>query len=573
MKFILVSGGVLSGLGKGVTAASIGLLLKSRGFRVTAVKCDMYLNIDAGTMNPLEHGEVFVTHDGLETDQDLGHYERFLGETLTRSNYLTSGQIYKSVLDKERALEYGGKCVEPYHHIPPEIIDRWKLAGKENKAEIVIVELGGTVGEYEGMLFFEALRRLKLSRPNDVCLVHVGYLPLPPSIGELKSKPLQQSVSFLNSLGLQPDFIVGRAEREIDQKRKEKIALASGLSPDNIFSAPDVDSVYMVPNVLRKQGMDKKIVARLGLKPRSTVISGWEKMVGRISRSTKKVPIAIVGKYQKTGDYILEDSYVCVVEALKHAGWQFGVTPELLWVDSQQVEGLSYDKIGKVLGGAWGIIVPQGWGSRGVEGKIKAVEFSRENKIPYLGLCFGMQMAVIEFARNVLGLEGANSTEVDPMTRHPVVDILPDQKKNIAHKEFGGTIRLGAWPCLLKEGSLLSAVYKKYGGSLKNVWYKPNPRYNAKHTSARVVYERHRHRYEFSNKYKAAFEKRGMVFSGMSPDRTLVEAIELKDHPFFVGTQFHPEYASRPLAPHPIFLSFVEHILLLGKGKNFLGKN
>lgn len=563
MKFIFVSGGVLSGLGKGVTAASIGLLLKSLGCKVTAMKCDMYLNIDAGTMNPIEHGEVFVTHDGVETDQDLGHYERLIGETLTSENYLTNGQIYKIVLEKERALEYEGKCVEPYHHIPPEIIKRIILAGKTHKANIVIVELGGTVGEYEGLLFFEAVRRLKLSFPKNVVLVHVGYLPAPPSIGELKSKPLQQSVSLLNSVGLQPDFIIGRAEKEVDLKRKEKIALATGVDIENIISNPDVKTIYKVPIILEKQKLHLKIARKLRLK---AALKGdlkyWKQVVLRIESINKEVKIAIVGKYQKTGDYILEDSYICVVEALKHASWHFGYKPKIIWIDSEELEAPDENKIAKKFTNVNGIIVPQGWGKRGVEGKIKAAKFARENKIPYLGLCFGMQMASIEFARNVVGLKNANTQEVDPSNCYPVIHIMKNQKEYLAKGQYGGTIRLGAWPCILRKGTRIYNAYINYGGKKTNPWFQPNPKFkNKKLKSGKrglLIFERHRHRYEFNNKYKSDFEKKGFIFSGLSPDGKLVEAIELKDHPFFVGTQFHPEYLSRFLNPHPIFLSFLE---------------
>jgi len=529
VKYILVSGGVLSGLGKGITAASLGLLLQSRGYKVTIMKCDMYLNIDAGTMNPLEHGEVFVTQDGLETDQDLGHYERFLGISLSRANYLTNGQIYQYVLDKERALDYGGKCVEPYHHIPPEILSRWQEAGVANKADIVLVELGGTVGEYEGLLFFEAYRRLKLQVPKDVALVHVGYLPAPGNIGELKSKPVQQSISTLNSLGIMPDFVVGRAEKPIDDKRKEKIALASGLPIENIISNPDLDSVYKVPLMLKKEKLDLKVLKKLGLKSNKLNLEKWEEMVKKIdAKKDKVVKIGIVGKYQRSGDYILQDSYVSVVEALRHASVASGIGIELDWIDSED------KKMNLTVVDA--ILVPQGWGRRGIEGKVKAVKFARENNIPYLGLCFGMQMATIEFARHVLGYQDANTEEADEGTNHPVIHVMDYQKDLIKSKRFGGTIRLGAWPLKIKKGTLLEKIYRK------NL----------------VLNERHRHRYEFNNKFKEAFEKKGFVISGTSPDGKLVEAIELKNHKFFVGTQYHPEYISRALFPHPIFIEFLK---------------
>lgn len=535
-KYIFVSGGVLSGLGKGITTASIGLLLKSRGIKVTPIKCDMYLNIDAGTMNPLEHGEVFVTADGMETDQDLGHYERFLGEELSRENYITAGQVYWEIMQKERRLEFDGKCVEAYKHLPPEIVKKIDRAAQKHKAEIVLVELGGTVGEYQNVMFFEAVRRLKLERPKDVVLIHVGYLPMPPSIGELKSKPLQQSVQELNSLGLQPGFIVARSEKPLDKKRKEKIALASGLSEGEIFANPDVGSIYEVPLVLEEQSLADKILGKLGLKAKGKDLREWESLVKKIKkvrRSGERIKIGIVGKYQTTGDYLLSDSYVCVVEAIKHAAWQLGVEPEIVWFDSEKIAEKGVGKLETVDG----LIVPQGWGRRGVEGKIKAVQFARENRVPYLGLCFGMQMAVIEFARHVCGLKRANSTEVGSRTPHPVVHIMPKQKDYLKRHQYGGTIRLGQWPCKIKKGTILHRSYSRL-----------------------AVDERHRHRYEVNNRYKRSLKSKGMVVSGTSPDGKLVEAIELLKslHPFFVGTQFHPEYQSTPLKPHPLFLAFIE---------------
>lgn len=528
MKYIIISGGVLSGLGKGITAASLGLLLQSRDYKVTIMKCDMYLNIDAGTMNPLEHGEVFVTADGLETDQDLGHYERFLNANLSKANYLTNGQIYKFVLDKERSLDYGGKCVEPYHQIPPEIIERWKNAGVVNKADITIVELGGTVGEYEGLLFFEAYRRLKLKQPDDVLLIHVGYLPAPGNIGELKSKPLQQSISTLNSLGIMPDFVVGRAEQPVDDKRKEKIALASGLPIENIISNPDLDSVYKVPLYLKKEKLDSKVLRKLGLKINKSNLKRWKIMVNKITRNSHKVvKVGIIGKYQKSGDYILQDSYVSVVEALKHSSAYLGIKLVIEWIDSED-RHMNLKNLD-------GILVPQGWGKRGIEGKIKAIKYARENNIPYLGLCFGMQMSVIEFARNVLGLNDANTEEAEDGTKNPVIHTMNYQKELLKNRQFGGTIRLGEWPLKIKKGTILEKIYGK------NL----------------ITNERHRHRYEFNNKYREKFEKSGFVISGTSPDGKLVEAIELKNHKFFIGTQYHPEYISRALSPHPIFNSFL----------------
>lgn len=560
MKFVIVSGGVLSGLGKGITASSIGVLLKSYGLSVTAVKCDMYLNIDAGTMNPVEHGEVFVTHDGLETDQDLGHYERYLDSNHLRVNYMTNGQIYKTVLDKERALEYEGVCVEPYHHLPPEIMKRWQEAGKVHKADIIIIEFGGTVGEYEGLLFYEAARLLKLKYPKDVVFVHVGYLPAPPSIGELKSKPLQQSVQTLNSLGIQPDLIVGRAEKEIDEKRKGKIALASGLSKEDIISNPDLKSVYEVPLVLEKQGMGEKILKKLNLQKKSQNLKEWMKLVKTIHTLKKAVRIGIVGKYQKTGDYTLEDSYVCVVEAMKHAGFFHMVKPELVWIDAEKIGGLTDKELQEVFAPVSGIVVPQGWGSRGTEGKILAAKFAREHNVPYLGLCFGMQMASIEFGRNMVDLKNANSSEVDPKTPYPVIHIMPHQKEYLEKKQYGGTIRLGAWPCLIKKGTKLYDAYIKYGNDKYAPWWqlRNNSDEERRTKNELTIFERHRHRYEFNNEYRKQYEEKGFVFSGTSPDGELVEAIELKEHPFFIGTQFHPEYESRPLRAHPLFVAFLK---------------
>lgn len=552
----------MSGLGKGITAASIGLLLKSYGLKISLMKCDMYLNIDAGTMNPVEHGEVFVTHDGLETDQDLGHYERFTGITLNRANYLTNGQIYQHVLDMERSLSFGGVCVEPYHHIPPEIIKKWEESGKSHNADITIIELGGTVGEYEGLLFFEAYRRLKLEKPNDVCLVHVGYLPAPNSLGELKSKPMQQSIIALNSLGIQPDFVIGRAQKDIDLKRKEKISYASGLPIENIISNPDMDSVYFVPIKLATEKIAKKIIKKLKIKAKSSNLGDWISLINKIKQATREVDIAVIGKYQKTGEYILSDTYVSVIEALKHAGYEIGVKPNPVWIDSESLETLTDEQVKNKLSKYSAIVVPQGWGKRGVEGKIKAIKYARENNVPYLGLCFGMQMAVIEFARNVLGMRGANTAEADPKTKYPVIHTMPDQLKYLQNHQYGGTIRLGAYPCKLKNGSVLFKAYEEFGQVKNAPWFVP--REDVKHKSqitnhqSLVVHERHRHRYEFNNKYKKQFEDKGMIISGVSPDGKLVEAVELKGHKFFVGTQFHPEYISRPLTPHPIFISFLK---------------
>ena len=561
MKFIVVSGGVVSGLGKGIVSSSLALLLKSRGFKVTNVKIDMYLNIDAGTIRPQEHGEVFVTHDGIETDEDLGHYERFLHENLSKENYITTGQVYQEVLRKERAFEYDGEDVEAIPHLTDEITRRIRLAGEIHKAEIVLVELGGTVGEYQNGIFFEATRIMKLRNPKDLIHLHVTYLPYLPNLGELKSKPAQTSVHILNGMGIQPDIMVARSERPFDQRRLERLALFCNLNPEYIFSSPDLDSIYKVPLCLikPKQGLDEVALSLLGLKSKKIrVMESWEKLVETIDAKKEKVfKIAIVGKYFATGDYKLADSYVSVIEALKHASWKLGVGLELSWVDCEALEQKKTS-----LEGFDGVIVPQGWGKRGVEGKIMAVKFCRENKIPYLGLCFGMQMAVIEFARDVLNLSKANTAEAESNCDCPVIHIMPNQQEYLAKKQYGGTIRLGAWPCLIKKGTKLEAAYKKYGDGEKAPWYQSRLG-NKKlgNTKGLIVYERHRHRYEFNNEFKNKLEKAGLIISGTSPDGQLVEAVELADHPFFLGTQFHPEYISRPLTPHPIFCAFLNSII------------
>jgi len=545
MKFIFISGGVVSGLGKGITAASIGLILKSKGLRVTNVKIDMYLNIDAGTIRPQEHGEVFVCDDGIETDQDLGNYERFLNESLKRENYMTTGQVYKSVIDRERAFGYGGEDVEAIPHITDEITERIKKAGKAHKADVVIVELGGTVGEYQNGLFFEANRILKLQRPKDVIHVHVSYLPIIKSLGELKSKPAQQSTHLLNSMGIQPDFLVARSERGIDERRRERLALFCNLRSEDIISNPDLDSIYKLPILFEEQKFGDKILKKLGLRKKETKgLKEWNEFLKKIEAPRKEVKIAIVGKYFATGDYQLSDSYLCVIEALKHAGAKVGLKPVLSWIGTEEIEKKGAKE---VLKGFNAVLVPQGWGSRGVEAKLETVKYARENKIPYLGLCFGMQMAVIEFARDKAGLKGANSAEVDEKAKYPVVHVMPEQKKYLELHQYGGTIRLGSWPCKVEKGTLLEKAYKKYGDE-------PNEMVD------QIINERHRHRYEFNNEYRELLEKNGLIISGTSPDGKLVEAIELsqKDHPFFMATQFHPEYKSRPLSPHPIFVAYLE---------------
>jgi len=538
-KYIFISGGVISGLGKGITAASLGAILKSFGLKVAPIKCDAYVNIDAGTVRPQEHGEVFVTADGIETDQDLGHYERFLGESVPRENYITTGQIYQEIIRKERNFEYGGEDVEVVPHVPEEMIRRFKVAGDKSNADIVLIEIGGTVGEYQNILFIEANRIMKVRDHEDVIHIHVAYLPTPPSIGEMKSKPAQLSVRMLNETGIQPDFLVARAEHYLDEPRKARLSMFCNLEPEDVISNPDMPSIYMVPKVLDEQGLGEKVLKKLDIKPKKKKdLKDWYSLaesIEKINASSKKVRIGIVGKYQKVGDYKLEDAYVCVMESIKHAAWKFGVKPEVVWFNTEEIEENGVDSALKDLDG---IIVPQGWGSRGVEGKIETIRYARENKIPYLGLCFGMQMAVIEFGRNVLGLKNANSVEADPKTPYPVVHIMPEQKEYLAKRQYGGTIRLGAWPCAIKPKTKLFEQYKKD-----------------------LVHERHRHRYEFNNEFRQKYEEAGMVFSGTSPDGNLVEAIELPQHPFFIGTQFHPEYQSYPFDPNPVFMGFLKACL------------
>lgn len=552
-KFIFVSGGVISSVGKGVTASAIAMLLESRGFKVAPVKCDAYLNVDAGTIRPQEHGEVFVTKDGVETDQDVGNYERFMNVDLSSANYVTNGQIYQEIIRKERNFEYDGEDVEIVPHVPEEIIRRCERAAKERNADFVIVEVGGTVGEYQNILFIEANRIMKYRDKRDVIHVHVAYLPTPPSIGEMKSKPMQTSVRLLNGSGIQPDFLIGRAEQPIDDRRKQTLAWICNVPPGNIISAPNLDTIYRVPLVFDQQKLTDKILDTFGIRPKRSDLKQWRKLLAKISRvntSEKEVNIAVVGKYYETGAYKLSDVYISVVEAIKHASWVSGTKANLHWVSSLEVEK---EGAKKVLQGYDGIVVPGGFGKRGTEGMIQTIEYARENKVPYLGLCYGMQMATIEFARNVAKLKNANTTEVDDNTPHPVIHIMPDQEKRLLNREYGATMRLGGWDCVITRGTKTEKAYLEAGLISK--------------TGRAKINERHRHRYEFNNQYRERLTKAGLVISGTTPDGKLVEIIELKDHPFFVGTQFHPEFQSRPLAPHPLFTSFMKTVLDLKNHK------
>lgn len=544
-KFVFVSGGVISGLGKGTSSSSIGLLLEAAGFKVSAIKVDMYLNVDAGTMNPVEHGEIFVTDDGLETDQDIGNYERFLGKALHRHNYMTMGQVYWDILNRERSLGYNGKTVQGHIHVPEEIINKLEDVAKKDKAEIVLVEVGGTVGEYQNMMFFEAIRRMKQERPKNIFLIHLVYMPVPPSLGEMKSKPAQSSVYELYRLGLSPDIIICRSEVPVDEKRRNTLSFNTGVKNEHIFSAPNVDTVYKVPLIFEEQHLEDKLLKIMGLRRRISDLKTWKEMVSKSQTAKDKIKIAILGKYFTSGSFSLEDAYICVLEAIKHASWKQGAKPEIKWFNVERFENPKERiLIENELKDYDGIIVPQGWGSRGVEGKIRALKFIRENKIPFLGLCFGMQMAVIEFARNVLNLHAANTEEANKDTPDPVIHIMPAQQEYLKKKQYGGTIRLGSWPCILKKDSISGKLYLAFGGGLE-------------------INERHRHRYEFNNRYKKKMEDAGLVIAGTSPDGQLVEVIELPKtkHPFFVGTQFHPEYKSQPLNPHPLFIGFVKAAL------------
>ena len=540
-KYIFVVGGVMSGVGKGITCASIATILQSKGFNVSAIKIDPYINVDAGTMNPVEHGEVFVTDDGDETDQDVGNYERFLNKNIYRENYMTTGRVYLSVIQKERNLEYGGKCVEVVPHIPMEVIERIQRAVDKTGAEIMVVEIGGTVGEYQNLLFLEAARMMKLYNPENVLFVMVSFLPIPSKLGEMKTKPTQYAIHSLNAAGIQPNFIVARAEVPVDEPRRAKIAINCGIAPEDVISAPDIDSIYDVPLNFEKDNLGDRILEKFGLKKKKDDLRAWTEMVAKRKNAKKEVEIGIVGKYFTSGEFCLADSYISVIEALKHAATFNDCKAKLTWINTDDMEKNGTASLKKYDG----IIVPQGWGSRGAEGKIATIEYCRKNKKPYFGLCYGMQMAVIEFARNVLNFKDANSAEVNPQTKHPVIHIMPGQAELIAQKQYGGTIRLGGWPCKIKPGTHLYQAYQ--------VDKKKDD----------IVIERHRHRYEYNNEYRELMEKKGLRVAGTSPDGMIVEAVEITDHPFFIGTQFHPEYISRPLAPHPLFVEFIKTCLTL----------
>ncbi|XXM72820.1 CTP synthase [Lysinibacillus sphaericus] len=531
-KYIFVTGGVVSSLGKGITAASLGRLLKNRGVSVTIQKFDPYINVDPGTMSPYQHGEVFVTDDGAETDLDLGHYERFVDINLTKYSSVTTGKIYSTVLKKERRGDYLGGTVQVIPHITNEIKERVYRAGRETNSDVVITEIGGTVGDIESLPFLEAIRQIKSDVGRDnVMYIHCTLVPYIKAAGEMKTKPTQHSVKELRSLGIQPNVIVVRTEMPMTQDMKDKIALFCDIDKNAVIEAMDADTLYSIPLSLQDQKLDEITCQHLKLNCREADMTEWNELVSRVTNLSRKTKIALVGKYVE-----LQDAYISVVEALRHAGYQFDSDIEVKWLNSELVDA---GNVAEKLGDVDGILVPGGFGDRGVEGKIIATQYARENKVPFLGICLGMQLASVEYARNVLGLDGAHSAELNPDTPYPVIDLLPEQKDI---EDLGGTLRLGLYPCKLTKGS---KAYEAYDGE--------------------VVYERHRHRFEFNNHFREQMEDAGFIFSGTSPDGRLVEIIELEDHPWFVASQFHPEFTSRPTRPQPLFRDFVEASLAFGE--------
>lgn len=523
-KYIFVTGGVVSSLGKGITAASLGRLLKNRGMSVTIQKFDPYINVDPGTMSPYQHGEVFVTDDGAETDLDLGHYERFIDINLSKNSNVTTGKIYSSVIKKERRGDYLGGTVQVIPHITNEIKDRVFRAGKETNADVVITEIGGTVGDIESLPFLEAIRQIKSDiGQNNVMYVHCTLVPYIRAAGELKTKPTQHSVKELRSLGIQPNVIVTRNEIPLPQEMKDKIALFCDIDAKAVIEARDAETLYEVPLMLQEQNLDQIVCDYLNLSCQEADMTEWKALVHKVKNLSKTTTIALVGKYVE-----LQDAYISVVESLKHAGYTYDTDIKIKWINAEHVTD---ENVRELIGDADGILVPGGFGDRGIEGKIAATKFAREEKIPFLGICLGMQLASIEFARHVLGLKGANSSEIDPNTPYPIIDLLPEQKDV---EDLGGTLRLGLYPAKLTEGTKAFEAYQD-----------------------EVVYERHRHRYEFNNEFRKQMEEAGFIFSGTSPDGRLVEIIEVKDHPWFVASQFHPEFRSRPTRPQPLFREFV----------------
>jgi CTP synthase len=541
-KYIFVIGGVMSGVGKGIATSSIGVLLQAKGYSVNLLKVDPYLNVDAGTMNPTEHGETFVLNSGLETDQDMGNYERFLHRDLTHDDYITSGMVYQHVIAAERALKYGGHCVEAIPHIRDEIIRRFEHSAITNKSDITVIEIGGTVGDYQNIMFIEAARTLKVRKPQDVAFVMVSYMPVPSKLGEMKSKPTQNAIRQLNSYGVNADIIIARSEVPMDVKRKEKIAVSCSLPVENVISAPDVESVFDVPLNFEKDNLGDILLKVLNIKKstkhKNSNLTGWKAFTEKVKSVKEPLNIAIVGKYFNTGDFILTDAYISVLEAIKYSVYKLGKKPKIHTINARDYEGEKVDKSKfKELEKFDGIIVPGGFGESGIEGKLAVIRYAREKKIPFFGLCYGMQLMVIEYARNVLGLKDANSAEVNPKSSNLVIDIMPDQKKKLLEGNYGGSMRLGAYEAILSKGTIAFDSYQKNS-----------------------IQERHRHRYEVNPDYIERLVEGGLVFSGKSPNGKLMEIAELpkKVHPFFLGTQFHPEFLARPLLPHPLFTKFIK---------------
>jgi CTP synthase len=534
-KYIFVVGGVMSGVGKGITSSSIATVLQARGHKVTAMKIDPYINVDAGTMNPTEHGEVFVLKDGLETDQDMGNYERFLNTDLPGINYMTTGSVYQSVIQKERNLEYGGKNVEVVPDIPLEVIRRIKRAGKEAEADVVLIEVGGTVGEYQNVLFLEAVRMMKTEEPENVAVVMVSYLPVPGSIGEMKTKPTQTAVRMLNSAGVFADMIICRSPMGVDMKRKEKISKFCNVKVENVISSPDLDSIYDIPLNYEEDQLSLRLTDLLGLsKKRAVDLKAWKQFVRRSKNDNDVVKIAVVGKYFNSGDFVLSDVYLSVLEAIKFSAYKLNLKPEISYLSAQDFED---KKQLRKLKDFDGVLVPGGFGLTGIEGKLNVIEYVRKHQIPYFGICYGMQLAVLEYARNVAKIKDASTEEIDPTAEHLVIGVMDEQREKIAQKDMGGTMRLGQYPAVIKKGTVAAKAYK-----------------------GKEVAERHRHRYEVNPDYIEKLENHGLRFSGTSPDGRLMEIAELpaEEHPFFVGVQFHPELQARPLDPHPLFTAFVK---------------
>jgi len=530
--YIIVTGGVVSGLGKGITTASLGKILQLHGYNVTAMKIDPYINCDAGTLRPTEHGEVWVTEDGGEIDQDLGHYERFLDINIPKHHNITSGQVYGAVIDKERKGEYLGKTVQPIPHVTDEIKQRIRRPAKEGKFDFILVEIGGTVGDYENVLFLEAVRQMKLEG-DKVLFVHVTYVPVLDALGEAKTKPTQHSVKLLREIGIQPDFIVARADDVLDDVRRKKIALFCNIHEEDVISDSNIDHVYAVPLLFEEQSLCKKILRKLRLRKDAEDLKPWQTFINNVRNLDEIITIGIVGKYFDIGTSQLSDSYISVIEAVKHASWANNVKPNIHWIDSKEFED-DPEQL-KTLQQTDGIIVPGGFGLSGIQGKIDTINYTREHDIPYLGLCLGMQLAVVEYAQNVCGLTGAHSKEVIKDTKYPVIDFIPEQVNILQESRYGATMRLGSYPAVLKKGT---KVYQLYG---KN-----------------NVEERHRHRYEVNPDFVKTLEEGGLIFSGHSPDGILMEFLELTDHPFFIATQAHPEFKSRPLKPAPLFDGFIK---------------